>query len=90
MAGDDYVEELRAQIAEIDRLILDAVNARIQLVARLKEHKEQQGMPFLDIRQERKVLRDLQKTNKGPLSERGVRELAGELLELMKRELRQS
>jgi chorismate mutase len=90
MARDPYLEELRAQIAEIDRTILEAVNTRLKLVDRLRKHKEEQGQPFLDTRQERKVLRDLDKANKGPLSERGLRELAGQLLELTKRELRGS
>jgi chorismate mutase len=87
-ARDPDVEELRAQIAELDRTIVDAVNARLQLVERLKAHKEAHGMSFLDIPQERKVLRELARYNSGPLSEKGLRELAGEILDLMKRELR--
>jgi len=85
---DSEVEELRAQIAEIDRTILEAVNARLQLVARLQEHKRTHGLPELDMRQENRVVRALGRANQGPLSARGVRELAGELLELTKRELR--
>jgi chorismate mutase len=88
MAGDPEIDELRVQIAELDRTIVDAVNARLQLVERLRAHKEAQGLPFLDVRQERKVLRDLARHNRGPLSEKGLRELVGELLDLMKRELR--
>jgi len=88
MATDPEVEELRTQIAEIDRTILEAVNARLQLVKRLQAHKRDRGLPELDMRQEHKVLRALNRVNQGPLSERGVRELAGEILELTKRELR--
>ena len=79
MAGDPELEELRAQIAEIDRTILEAVNTRLRLVARLRDHKEEHGTPFLDTRQEHKVIRALDRANRGPLSERGVRELAGEI-----------
>ncbi len=88
MAGDLEIEELRAQIAEADRTILEAVNTRLKLVERLQARKKREGMPALDIRQERKVIRGLMKANQGPLSERGVRELAGEILELTKRELK--
>jgi chorismate mutase len=90
MAGDPEIGELRAQIAELDRTIVDAVNARLQLVERLKAHKEAHGISFLDVRQERKVLRDLAGYNPGPLSEKGLRELVGEILDLMKRELRKT
>jgi chorismate mutase len=88
MAGDPEIEELRAQIAEIDRTILDAVNARLQLIERLRGHKETIGLPFLDTRQEHRIIRRLIAANQGPLSDRGVRELVGEILELTKRELR--
>jgi chorismate mutase len=88
MAGEPEIDELRAQIAEADRTILEAVNTRLKLVERLQARKQREGMPALDIRQERKVIRGLTKANQGPLSERGVRELAGEILELTKRELK--
>jgi len=88
MPDDPHVEELRAQIGELDRLIVDAVNARLQLVERLRKHKEEHGVGFLDIRQEKKIHRELAKFNKGPLSEKGLHELVGEILDLMKRELR--
>jgi len=88
MSADPQVEELRAQIGEVDRLIVDAVNTRLQLVERLRAHKEEHGLTFLDVRQEGKIHRELAKFNKGPLSEKGLRELVGEILDLMKRELR--
>jgi chorismate mutase len=84
----DDVEELRAQIADIDRTILEAVNARLQLVERLQAHKRDHGLAALDMRQEHKIVRALTRANQGPLSARGVKELAGEILELTKRELR--
>ena len=84
----DEIEELRAQIADLDRTILEAVNTRLQLVERLQQHKRDHGLPQLDMRQEHRIIAALQRANQGPLSERGVKELAGELLELTKRELR--
>lgn len=88
MAEMDEVEDLRAQIAELDRAILETVNARLQLVERLQAYKREHGLPELDMRQEHKIVRALGRANQGPLSERGLRELAGEILELTKRELR--
>jgi len=88
MPKDREIDELRAQIAERDREIVSAVNARLQLVRRLKAHKETQGAGFLDIQQEQRIHRQLEKFNPGPLSDKGLHELVGEILDLMKRELR--
>jgi chorismate mutase len=88
MSRDAEIDELRAQIAERDREIVSAVNARLQLVRRLKAHKEAQGGGFLDIPQEQRIHRQLEKFNPGPLSDKGLHELVGEILDLMKRELR--
>ena len=88
MSDDSEIKELRAQIGEIDRTIVSAVNARLELVARLKAYKEEQGISFLDTRQERRIHRELERFNPGPLSDRGLHELVGEVLDLMKRELR--
>ena len=88
MPRDPEIEELRAQIGERDREIVSAVNARLQLVRRLKAHKETQGSGFLDIQQEQRIHRQLEKFNPGPLSDKGLHELVGEILDLMKRELR--
>jgi chorismate mutase len=88
MSEDREIEELRAQIAERDREIVSAVNARLQLVRRLKQHKEEHGAGFLDTHQEQRIHRQLASFNPGPLSEKGLHELVGEILDLMKRELR--
>jgi chorismate mutase len=75
MTAMDEVEELRAQIADLDRTILEAVNTRLQLVERLQAHKREHGLPELDMRQEHKILRALQRANQGPLLELTKREL---------------
>jgi chorismate mutase len=84
---DPTVERLREEISELDRSILDAVNGRIELVAALRRHKEEVGLPFLDPDRERQLLDELASANRGPLSDDGLRELFGELLDLTKREV---
>jgi chorismate mutase len=86
-SDDPVLRELREQISATDRAILDAVNARLELVARIKEHKEAHGIDFLDPDRERSMLRELGAANSGPLSEEGVRELLTGVLELTKREV---
>jgi chorismate mutase len=85
--SDALIRRLREQIAERDRAMLDAVNARLRLVAELKRHKETEGVDFVDPEQEERLLRSLEQANSGPLSEAGVRQLFEEILALTKREV---
>ena len=85
-AGDPLVE-LRAEISALDRAILEAVNRRLAVVARLKAHKESVGLGFLDRAREKSLVRALEEANPGPLSAEGLRELYGLILDLTKREL---
>jgi chorismate mutase len=85
---DPRIDRFREQISECDRTILDATNARLDLVARLKELKEAEGIVFVDPDQEERLLAALERANGGPLSAEGVRELFTEILALTKRELK--
>lgn len=90
MTDDPTTERIRAELAVHDRAILEAVNARIELVAELKRHKEQTGVAFVDPEQERRLLARLAAANPGPLSEAGVRQLFETILALTKRELEET
>lgn len=81
------IHRLRDEISDLDRAILAAVNARLELVAELKRYKEEHGISFVDPDRERELLDELLAANGGPLSESGLREIFGELLDLMKREV---
>jgi chorismate mutase len=85
---DRDVQRLRAEISAVDQRVLDAVNARVELVAELKQVKEQLGLEFVDPDRERDLADALVDANGGPLSDDGVRELVRGLLELTKREVR--
>ena len=84
--SDPLIRRLREQIAERDRAILDAVNARLKLVTELKRHKQTQGIDFADPEQEERLLQALETANAGPLSRDGLRQLWKEILALTKRE----
>lgn len=85
--SDAAIETLRERIAEIDRGVVQAFNRRIELVAELKRLKEASGLGFLDLGRERRLLEHLAETNRGPLSEEGLRELHALVLDLTKREV---
>ena len=84
---DPLIRQLRQQISDTDRAIVDSLNARLRLVARLKSYKESRGIGFLDPEREEWMLQYLQRANRGPLSSEGLKEFFDELLDLTKREV---
>lgn len=86
-ASDPLIQQLREQLSDNDVLIVEALNARLELVARLKRVKEERGIAFLDPAREEWLLQYLTRANRGPLSPEGLREIYTELLDLTKREV---
>ena len=88
--ADPLIRQLREQISDADRKIIEAINARLKLVAQLKAYKESRGMSFLDPEREEWMLNYLTRANRGPLSAEGLQEIFGEVLDLTKREVARS
>ena len=84
---DPLIRQLREQISDADRTIVEAVNARLKLVARLKAYKESRGISFVDPEREEWMLSYLTRANRGPLSAEGLQEIFSEILDLTKREV---
>jgi chorismate mutase len=84
---DPVIQRLREQISDTDRTIVEAMNARLKLVAQIKRYKESRGLDFLDPEREEWMLKYLSRANRGPLSEKGLGELFAEVLDLTKREV---
>ena len=85
--NDPLIRQLREQISDADRTIVEAVNVRLKLVSRLKDYKESRGMSFVDPEREEWMLNYLTRANRGPLSAQGLQEIFGEILDLTKREV---
>lgn len=84
---DPLVRQLREQISDNDLVVVNAINKRLRLVKRLKEYKTSRGFEFVDQAREDWMLSYLTRANGGPLSEKGLREIYGALLDLTKREV---
>ena len=87
MTEDPLIKQIRQQISDTDRSIVDAMNARLRLVARLKRYKESRGIGFVDPEREEWMPQYLQRANRGPLSGEGLQELFEGVLDLTKREV---
>ena len=85
--SDPVIRQLREQLSDNDVKIVEAINARLKLVARLKTVKEERGIGFLDPAREEWMLQYLTRANRGPLSAEGLQEIYSELLDLTKREV---
>ena len=86
-SSDRLILRLREAISENDRRIVDAINTRLGLVARMRTHKDARGMPFHDGAREKQLLDELHDANRGPLSPDGLEEVVLALLELTRREV---
>jgi chorismate mutase / prephenate dehydratase len=83
----EIVTALREEITAIDRELVALVNRRIETVARLKRHKDEHGIAFVDPDRETRMVAERVAENGGPLSEDGLRAFYAELLALTKREV---
>jgi chorismate mutase len=83
---DVVIRQMRDQIIDNDLKLIQAINQRLTLVARLRGYKEERDLKFVDPSREEWMHRYLRGANKGPLSDDGLTEIYGHVLELTKRE----
>jgi chorismate mutase / prephenate dehydratase len=84
---DPVMKQLREQISDVDRSLIEAINRRLKLVARLKRYKDDHGIAFVDPEREEWMFAYQSRANRGPLSDEGLRAFYAELLALTKREV---
>jgi chorismate mutase len=86
-SSDPIVRQIREQISDNDRALVEALNKRLKLVARLWEYKASRGYEVLNPEREGWMLQYLQRANRGPLTPDGLAELYALVLDLTKREV---
>jgi chorismate mutase len=89
-SADPVVRRLREEISDNDVAIVEGINRRLTLVARLKEYKASRGFAFVDPDREDWMVQYLLRANQGPLSPDGLREIFAAILELTKDEIEQA
>jgi chorismate mutase len=84
---DPIVKQLREKVSDVDRGLVEAINARLKLVAQLKSYKDSRGYDFVDPEREEWMIRDVSRSNRGPLSQEGLEGIYQAILDLSKREV---
>ncbi len=71
---------LRKRIDRLDREMLRLLNRRAGLVVQVGQLKRNGNLPVFDPRRERRILRQLVRANRGPLSRASVERLFREII----------
>lgn len=66
------LEELRREIDELDRRLLEILNRRAQIVLQIRDWKVKNNYPIFDPSREKELLESLIKENQGPLDEKAI------------------
>lgn len=64
--------ELRSEIDQLDRQIVEALNRRAALVKKIWELKRASHLPLIDVIREQAILNQVQSLRKDPLPEKSV------------------
>jgi prephenate dehydrogenase len=81
------LDSLRSEISELDRQLLGLLNRRLELVASVRDYKDEAGERWIDPEREAELLQALAAANSGPLSERGLRSVFSAILDVLKEEV---
>ena len=84
---DAVVRQMRDALIDNDLKLLAAINARITLAARLDTYTRQHGRKAVEQVPDDWMHLYIQLANQGPLSDEGLRDLYGHLLEITRREV---
>ena len=86
--ADDPQEALarcRARIDELDRRLVDLLNARTAIVGEIGSIKQQTQMPIYEPKREEQVFANITSHNRGPLTTDGVKRIFERIIDEMRR-----
>lgn len=79
------LQELRAQIDAVDRVLLEQFEKRMDLSAQIAEYKIASGRPVQDLERERQKIASLQAQAHGEFNEHSVSELFSQLMSISRK-----
>src|SRR5665213_1235685 len=78
--GHEALQSLRVKIDELDRQIVDLLNARAMIVVEIGKLKQQHNTPIYSPDREKMVLEKVRRLNRGPLPYRCLEAVYRELM----------
>lgn len=78
--AEDKIEQLRKEIDEIDKTLLELLNQRGILAIKIGEAKRKKGLLFYDPVREKNIINNLVKLNRGPFPDETIKRLFREIL----------
>jgi|1186.fasta_scaffold882820_2 chorismate mutase len=73
--SDTNIQSLRAQLDEVDREFVRALNKRARVVQELAALKREAGVSLYDPKREEEILQRVAKENPGPIYDATMREI---------------
>ena len=82
--GEKALAEARERINELDRRILDLLNARTRIVEEIGRIKGECGMRIYEPKREEEVLRNVEHHNAGPMAHEAARRIFERIIDEMR------
>jgi chorismate mutase len=82
---EEALARCRARIDELDRRLIDLLNARTALAAEIGAIKQRARMPVYEPKREEQVFANVTSHNRGPLTTEGVKRIFERIIDEMRR-----
>lgn len=83
-SGERALAEARDRINDLDRRILDLLNARTRIVEEIGRIKRECGMRIYEPKREEEVLRNVETHNAGPMAHESARRIFERIIDEMR------
>lgn len=83
-AGEKALAECRERINELDRQLIDLLNARTRIVQEIGRIKGECGMRIYEPKREEEVLANIEEHNAGPMADDAARRIFERIIDEMR------
>lgn len=78
------IADWRVKIDELDRRLVELLNARAQAAHEIGKLKRNTSMPIYEPDREKKIFENVQRANRGPLPESELRQVYERIIDVMR------
>lgn len=78
------IADWRVKIDELDRRLVDLLNARAHAAHEIGKLKRNTSMPIYEPEREKKIFENVQRANRGPLPEGELRQVYERIIDVMR------